>query len=219
MAGKDNINNYKTIIWDWNGTLLNDVWLCVEIVNKLLKKHNQIQLDEDAYKAVFGFPIVDYYRKIGIDLKKESFEALTEKFISNYEAKVKQCLLHEKVIHILNEFRHTKSNQFILTAGHKESVSRLLQHHNISNYFTEVEGLDNHRAESKLDRGRMLIQKYQINKDETVLIGDTIHDFEVANEIGVDCILIANGHQSKQRLKNIKLKPIEILNEIGDLSK
>jgi len=218
MADKSNINNYKTIIWDWNGTLLNDVWLCVEIVNKLLENHNQLQLDEAGYKQVFGFPIVEYYQKIGIDLKKESFEELTQKFIPKYEAKVKQCQLHEKAIHILDKFHHTKSNQFILTAGHKENVSRLLEHHSINKYFTEVEGLDNHRAESKLERGRQLIQKYQINKKEAVLIGDTIHDFEVANEIGVDCILIANGHQSKKRLEKKVLKRIEILDEIGDLS-
>jgi len=101
MALKKGIDDYNTIIWDWNGTLLNDVWLCVEIVNELLVNHNKLRLDETSYREVFGFPITGYYKKIGIDFKKESFELLTKKFIANYDEKVKQCELHKRAIDVL----------------------------------------------------------------------------------------------------------------------
>lgn len=217
MDGKLRISDYNTIIWDWNGTLLNDVWLCVEIVNKLLVNHNNLQLDEDSYRAVFGFPIIDYYKRIGIDLKKESFEILTPKFISSYEASVKKCQLHEGVMKVLNTFKENGTNQFILTAAYKESVLQLLKHYSIEDYFIEIEGLDNYRAESKVDRGKQLISANNINKETTVLIGDTIHDFEVAQEIEVDCILIANGHQSRKRLKDSTQGKVKILDKIGEL--
>jgi len=77
--------------------------------------------------------------------------------------------------------------------------------------------LDNHRAESKIGRGMELIKKNKINTKETVLIGDTIHDLEVAIEIGVDCILIANGHQSKKRLEAKTLGNLRILDKIEEL--
>lgn len=217
MIGKRNINDYSTIIWDWNGTLLNDVWLCIEIVNRFLTEHQQELLNENSYKEVFGFPIVDYYKKIGIDLQKESFDLLTEKFISSYESRVKTCLLHERALEVLNAFKHSKSNQFMLTAAHKESVLHLLEHYSIRDYFTAIEGLDNHRADSKVDRGIQLIKKHQMNKNETVLIGDTLHDFEVAKAMGVDCILIANGHQSQQRLTSQTQNNINVLQKIEEL--
>ena len=155
------INKYDTIIWDWNGTLLNDVWLCVDIVNNLLTNHNNRHLNELEYKEVFGFPIVEYYNKIGIDLQKESFDRLTHKFISNYEAKVKECLLHVCAQDVLHDFSKNNFNQFMLTAAHKESVLPLLNHHMIEKFFMEVEGLDNHRAESKVHRGKHLIAKIE----------------------------------------------------------
>ena len=67
---------YDTIIWDWNGTLLNDLDLCLTIANKMLANHQPTPIDLAGYRNAFGFPITSYYEKIGIDLQKESFEAL-----------------------------------------------------------------------------------------------------------------------------------------------
>ncbi len=217
MTGKKLSAKYDTVIWDWNGTLLNDIWLCVEIVNKILMNHNTNQLNEAQYREAFGFPITDYYQRIGIDLEKESFQVLTEKFISGYESKVRNCELHVGVKHVLEKFSENALQQFILTAAHKKSVLELLDYYSIAHFFNDVEGLDNHRAESKVWRGKLLVEENQINRDRTILIGDTIHDAEVAKEIGVDCMIIANGHQSKRRLKNHTSKQTVLLNRIEEL--
>lgn len=192
---------YSTIIWDWNGTLLNDIKLCVDIVGAMVEGHREEPLSMEEYKRVFGFPIADYYKRIGIDFERESFEQLTEKFISGYNNSVRQCNLHKGVTTTLNQFQSKNINQFILTAAHKKDVEALLLHYSINEFFNGIEGLDNYRAESKVDRGIALIDSHGINRSDTVLIGDTIHDYEVAKEIGVDCVLISNGHQSKERLQ------------------
>ena len=59
---------YKHIIWDWNGTLLDDTWLCVEGINQALIKRNLTPISEDRYREVFTFPVRDYYKKLGFDL-------------------------------------------------------------------------------------------------------------------------------------------------------
>lgn len=217
MIQNKTINNYQTIIWDWNGTLLNDIQLCVGIVNKMLIRHNDLQLDTSSYRAVFGFPITAYYERIGIDFEKESFEQLTETFISSYLAAVQKCALHENVVEVLTTFQAQKREQFILTAAHKESVMPLLDHYHIRQFIKQVEGLDNHRAESKEQRGIHLIEDNQIDRNTAVLIGDTIHDFEVATAIGVDCILIAHGHQSKARLQSKTNNTITVLDSLAEL--
>ena len=65
---------YKHIIWDWNGTLLNDTWLCVEGINKSLEKRSLQTITEEIYRKVFSFPVEDYYKRLGFDFKKEPFE-------------------------------------------------------------------------------------------------------------------------------------------------
>ena len=63
----------KTIIWDWNGTLLDDLDLSLESVNILLEERNLPALSVEKYKDIFCFPIVDYYVKAGFDFEKEAF--------------------------------------------------------------------------------------------------------------------------------------------------
>ena len=209
--------SYQHVIWDWNGTLLNDAWLCVDIVNKLLVAHNDLQLNEESYREVFGFPISAYYQRIGIDLEKESFEQLTQKFIPEYNQRVRNCQLHTQAQAVLQHFQTRDLHQYILTAAHKDSVVELLSTYSLTAYFRAVEGLDNHRAESKVDRGRSLIEDQKIDREKAVMIGDTLHDYEVAEAIGVDCILIASGHQSHSRLETGIGDNGKVIREVGQL--
>jgi len=193
-------HKYEHIIWDWNGTLLNDLWLGIEIANKMLENHGTKQLSTAAYQEAFGFPITGYYEKIGIDLEKESFETLTQNFVRMYNANVGRCMLHDGVLDLLKQFKSQGIQQHILTAAHLDLVNPLLDKFEIRPYFTHIEGVDNFRAEGKVQRGQALIANNHFPKDKTVLIGDTYHDFEVAQAMKIPCILIANGHQSKLRL-------------------
>ena len=209
----------KTIIWDWNGTLLNDLRLCVAIANDLIRPHTNRKLSLEKYLDVFGFPVTDYYARIGIDFEKESFESLAKRFIAGYSAEVKNCLLHDKTRETLQLFNEKGFHQYILTAAHRDNVVDLLHHFSIRDYFRQVAGLDNHHASSKIDVGLQLIANNDIQKENAVLIGDTIHDFEVANKIGVNCILIANGHQSKERLNQGTPENVRVIDSMAELEK
>jgi len=212
------MKKYKSVIWDWNGTLLNDPWLCLKIANKILKNHNDLQLDLEAYRSVFGFPITSYYEKIGIDFQKESMQVLTEKFISSYTAEVLDCELHQGVTEILANLQKCGVKQYILTAAHKSTIIPLLTHYKIFENFVAIEGLDNHRAESKVERGHILLSSNQIEKESAIMVGDTDHDLEVAKELGIACIQVANGHQSKSRLEHASAGRIQVLDSIKSLS-
>lgn len=204
----------ETIIWDWNGTLLNDLELCVESINSLLANRNLAPLTPKKYREVFTFPVKDYYEKAGFDFAKEDFAIPAHEFIDLYNSKVKNCSLHQNVIPILEQFKINGINQFILSATKQDNLEETLKHNSIFDFFEGVVGLNDHYAVSKIERGEQLISGNKIVKETSVIIGDTIHDFEVAKELGIDCILIANGHQSKQRLKSTGALVLNSINEL-----
>ena len=72
----------QTIVWDWNGTLLDDVELCRHTINRLLVKRGLKRLDLEQYRRVFQFPIIEYYRKAGFDLEAEPFEVLAHEYMA-----------------------------------------------------------------------------------------------------------------------------------------
>jgi phosphoglycolate phosphatase len=190
-----------SIIWDWNGTLLNDAGLAVQIMNQMLTRRGLLPLSIDSYKSVFTFPVKDYYQKIGFDFQTESFEIPAMEFIELYNSQLKDCSLHFETIKVLNHFQSVGVKQYILSAMEQNVLNDCLKHYQIENFFEHVSGLDNFYAASKILNGHRLMAELNLDPSDLVLIGDTVHDFEVATELGCPCILIANGHQSKAVLR------------------
>ncbi len=208
----------QTIIWDWNGTLLNDLDFCVSTINILLKKRELTLLNRNLYREVFTFPVKDYYHAIGFDFEKEEFAIPAKEFIDLYDKGVENCTLHQKAIEILSWFKEKNTRQFVLSAMQQNMLEQTIKHNSIYNCFEGVFGLDNHYAVSKVERGKQLISEFNIEKNKTWIIGDTIHDFEVAEKLGIKCILIADGHQSEKRLKSTGTVVISELNELRNIN-
>ena len=206
----------QTIIWDWNGTLLNDLDFCISTINILLKKRELTLLNRNLYREVFTFPVKDYYRAVGFDFEKEEFAIPAKEFIDLYDSGVEKCTLHLKAIEVLSRFKEKNTRQFVLSAMQQNMLEQTIKHNSIYNYFEGVFGLDNHYAVSKIERGKQLILEFNLEKDKTWIIGDTIHDFEVAEKLGINCILIADGHQSEKRLQSTG---VNVVRKLDDLRK
>jgi phosphoglycolate phosphatase len=197
------INNYKHIIWDWNGTLVDDVWLVVEIMNKMLKKRHLPGIDSKKYREIFDFPVIKYYIKLGFDFSRESFENLTVEFIGEYYDRFNECKLFYETEKVLQEIKDLGISQSILSASKEDVLIEKIKYYKIETFFCKIIGLDNHYAESKIERGKKWIVDLHVNPREVLLIGDTVHDFIVSKHIGSDCQLIANGHNSRKKLEKL----------------
>ena len=193
-------SQYKHIIWDWNGTLLNDAWLFVEIMNSVLENRNMATISLEKYRKIFGFPVKDYYKKLGFDLEKESFQKCGLEFIKAYEKRRYEADLYPMVNSILSKLVSINIHHSILSAQHQTLLDDLTKYYNIRKYFTEINGLNDYYAHSKIDKGIEWMKKTGLNAKEVLLIGDTDHDFEVAKALEVDCLLISHGHHCHSRL-------------------
>jgi len=205
---------HKHIIWDWNGTLLDDVEIVIDAMNVLLKKRKLTLLDYKTYIDIFTFPVQDYYAHVGFDFGIEPFEELATEYITELNSN-KYCFkLHTGVIEILDDI-HTKGiTQSILSASQEKELNDIVKSLGIGGYFKKIAGLDNHYAKSKVEKGKEILAELELKPQEVLLVGDTIHDYEVSQEIGCDCLLVANGHQSYERLAILE---VDIVNSLADV--
>jgi phosphoglycolate phosphatase len=208
------VNGYHTIIWDWNGTLLDDSWLAVEIMDKMLKSRNMPGLSIERYQELFDFPVKDYYANLGFDFNVESFEMVGTEFIEKYDARRFECKLRFKAIDLLKNIKESSLRQFVLSARNHKQLDEELDFHQIHKYFNHFSGLSDNYANGKLQLGMQLIKLQNIDVAKTLMIGDTLHDFEVAQALGIDCILLEGGHQSENRLKAVNVKIVRGLDEL-----
>ena len=208
------IKNYKHIIWDWNGTLLDDTILCMDLMNYFLRSKKKKSIDLEIYKEIFTFPVYDYYLNAGLEISEKEFKELSIDFIDKYETFKYDCLLFTDVKKTISTLKENKINQSVLSAYSQDQLEEFLKHYELFENFENVVGLDNIYAAGKIENGKKLIREIDETPDEVVLIGDTLHDLEVANEIGCNCILVSRGHQSKERLIKSGAKVIDSFTEL-----
>ena len=182
------LRNYSDIIWDWNGTLFDDVKLCHNIMNNLLASRSLPILTLNRYKEIFTFPVREYYIKAGHDFSKEPFEKIGADFMEEYEAKKNDCELFPFSDNILHKIQSLNIRQHLLSAYEQESLIAIIKNHGISEYFTFIKGLDHIYADDKVKIGKQLMNEISVDgtRYKVILIGDTIHDFEVAHKIEID---------------------------------
>ncbi len=205
---------YRHVIWDWNGTLLDDKWLCIESINRLLERRNLPPITMEIYDRIFGFPVRDYYQKAGFDFNREPFEVPALEFIQLYDAKKSECRLQPGAREVIEEMHRSGCRQYLLSASETLILNELVRLHGISEYFVKIKGLDNHYAQGKTDLGRDLLQEINPEPGFVVMIGDTCHDEEVALELGIPCILFDGGHFTRERLKACSSRIISSLEEL-----
>jgi phosphoglycolate phosphatase len=209
--------NYQHIIWDWNGTLFDDVWLCVEVLNGVLEKWGKSQTDIESYKQRFGFPVKNYYESLGFDFSVEPFDEIANQFIEEYNRRRPEGSLHEGAVEILEHIKSRDIKQSILSAYHQELLEDVVNYFGIRDYFEKLVGLNDYYANSKVHLGRGLIKDLNLEPQQILLIGDTIHDFEVANDIGVNCVLLSCGHQNRQRLAVCGCEVLDSVRQLSEL--
>ena len=204
---------YKYILWDWNGTLLNDVQLCLDIANTLLHERGlPVQSLED-YRRRFDFPIIEYYKRAGFDFEKESFETLSVYFIEAYESRRSGCALYDHARLVLEAFSG-HATQAILSAYKQDTLDTLVDEHGLRGYFSHIQGHGDIYAQGKQASAEILMEVLGAHGDQTVLIGDTLHDLEIAEHIGAACVLVAQGHQHIERLLTSHVPVVRSLDEL-----
>ncbi len=207
----------KAIIWDYNGTLLDDLSIGVQSINQMLLKRRLPLLSEESYREVFTFPVKTYYETVGFNFNKEDWDVTAKEFIALYSSFLPNSNIFPEAIQLLSHFKTLDKKQFILSAMEQNMLNHSVKTENIDGFFSEVSGIDDIYASSKIENGIKMIQEHQLNPKEVCLLGDTVHDYEVSQELGCQCILIAAGHQSIKKLKQTGC-PI-VVNHLKDIIK
>lgn len=189
------------VLWDWNGTLVDDVDHCVEVVNHLLDSHAMPMTSKQRYREVFEFPVVNYYERLGFDFTKEPFADLCHRFLERYMMGLRDLPLVAGMDSVLRSLQARGIQQSVLSASAQSDLDVMMDHFQLGHVFSHVFGIQDRMAASKVERGQELLRVTRSSPENTVLVGDTLHDLEVAERLGIRSILVSHGHQTAERLR------------------
>lgn len=194
---KTNAGNYSHIVWDFNGTLLDDVSICIEAMNGLLKRYGRPAIDSfETYRRNFCFPVADYYEKIG--LERQKFAIYAAEWVAEYNLRLAFAGVCAGAHDVLELFRKSGCRQYLLSATEQTMLKEQVRALGLGAYFDGLIGQDDTYARGKLEAAVNWSTK--VKPARALFIGDTVHDFEVASAVGAECMLLASGHQDSERL-------------------
>ena len=189
------------IIWDWNGTLLDDVGASVQALNAMLAARGLPALTRAFYRAHFGFPVRPFYARIGMDPDAE-WERICVEFHDNLRAAPQA--LRPDARGALALARRRGARQAVLSALREDLLLRDTAAAGVQGFFDAIYGVDNLNGATKAARGRDLLAAIRAARPRPsalFLIGDTLHDAEVASALGATPLLVDGGHQDAARLR------------------
>ena len=207
---------YDAIIYDWNGTIINDVKISHDILCVLLDEYGLKRVNVEEYRNAFTFPVIKYYQKVGFDFTKYSFEEVAQKYVPLYDKNYVKCQLFDGAVEVIEKFKKCGIKQYLLSATQQNALNTQLKYFGIENLFDRVVGTDNFHGKSKVDEGLELIENEDLKGKKYLLIGDTEYDFEVGQKLGADVVLCDFGHRPRESLLGVTKKIVSSFFELID---
>ena len=203
----------RHIVWDWNGTLCDDVQAAVNSMNAMLGKRRLPLIDVAEHRGMFRFPVRDYYDALGFQLDIEDWDALAKEFADVFHADF-SARLFDGARDVLRRLADAGVAMSVLSACEQGALDAALDRHGLRGRFVAARGLRHNGADSKLEAARALFAEIGAPFDDVWMIGDTAHDSEVAAEAGCQCLLVCAGYQSRKRLLRVG---VPVLDSVADV--
>lgn len=209
-------NMKKVLIWDFNGTIIDDVDYCIDIENRMLRERNMDFISTyEQYRRDFCFPVIDYYYKIGYTFEEESYADISVEFNEMYNAGFDSISLMEGFRELIAQAKEKGYENVILSASRQDYLEEQCRRLGIDFLFDEILGIDNNLGGSKIDMALQWMETADVHPDDCRYIGDTLHDMETAAALGIrNYTLIACGHQSYEILREKTPNVVNSLKEV-----
>lgn len=187
------------LIWDFNGTVMDDLNASVCAVNAMLTRRGLPLITEEWYTKNLVMPLEVFYEGVGFDMKKENLPEVSEEF-------QKECQKYPRPVfpevqEALERFFKKGMHQALFSSLYHDTLLAQVQERGIEGYFEGIEGQKNRLLGGKTATVKEYLHRRGIRPEEALIIGDLTTDGQMAKALGCPCALIAKGHQHFEVLK------------------
>ncbi|MBN1941021.1 MAG: HAD family hydrolase [Candidatus Diapherotrites archaeon] len=200
----------ETIIFDWNGVLMNDIECIFCATNDRLEMQGHARISRKKFAELYEMPWTNFYKKLGVPVNIEEEYTAWETLYPKY---CKKNRLFPKAKETLQKLKQQKIRIIIFSSHNQSLLEEEVKEFGISSYIDVISGSHADKKEKILE----LVKKNGIKKEAAIYVGDTCHDIETARIVGIRSIGVLGGVDSKEKLE--KAKPDFIIKGIGKLPK
>ncbi|HEX2357474.1 MAG TPA: HAD hydrolase-like protein [Micromonosporaceae bacterium] len=190
------------LVWDWNGTLLNDLDLVVSATNEAFVRAGGAPISADEHRRRFRRPIAEFYGEmLGRELTGDGFAELDEVFHACYNAGLPACALVDDAVGALRAWPDTQS---LLSMWFHDELVPAVDRHGLTRHFARVDGQRVRPGGGLIFKAELLaghLAALGVPGEAAVLIGDSVDDADAAAAVGAACVLYSGGFTDAERLR------------------
>ncbi|GAA3735338.1 phosphoglycolate phosphatase-like HAD superfamily hydrolase [Spinactinospora alkalitolerans] len=196
-------NGVTHIVWDWNGTLLNDTDANLASVNRLCAEFGRDPVDLDYWRSIFRRPLIPCYEELlGRPLTDGDWQRIDTTYHDHYKGLLPSCDLADGVLEVLRAWNAGGGTQSLLSMASHDHLVPLIADRGLTEHFTRVDGRRyDAEHDSKAEHLVEHLRAQDADPAATVLIGDIDDDAHAATAAGAHAILVATGMMSRTRLE------------------
>ena len=174
----------KHIIWDFNGTLLNDAQLSVDLDNDVFDQIGVPRITLEDYRNNMTMPVRDFYPRVGVDYARHSYEEIARLWLDEFNKRAVGVGLIPGVLEVIRALHAQGRSQSVLSASYEPSVRAQCAALGLTPYMKDISGLQDESAGKKTEIGRRQLRELGL---------------------GADCVLVSWGHNDLKRLESAGL--------------
>lgn len=187
----------RHVVWDWNGTLFDDLHIVVESVNVALSPLGGPTIDADGYRDHFQRPVQRFYDLLlGRSVEEHEWRAIDEHFHEAYRSRLGRAGLHHSALPAIERVAASGGSQSLLSMWWHDELVPAVERLGLDAYMLRVDGNRydaGDRKAAQLSRHLAALAAHGVDRRHVVMVGDTFDDGHAAHENGIGCVLFAGG--------------------------
>lgn len=212
--------NTKFIVWDWNGTLFDDVAACLHCANLILAHTGRPAIDENFYREAYDIPIDRFYLNLGFneDELRINKSKMQNIFHDHYEDHAIKSGLRDGAKEILARAKQTGVCNYVLSNHLRPSIEQNLDRLNIAAFIDSVMAFETRETQFYQPKGvRFATHMREVGLVPTLgmIIGDTPEEVHIGKELGLTTVALTGGNASEARL--IAARPDHVIHSLKEM--
>ncbi len=207
----------KHIIWDFNGTLLNDAQLSVDLDNYVFDQIGVPRITLADYRNNMTMPVRDFYPLVGVDYARHSYEEIARLWLDEFNQKAVGVGLLPGALDAIKTLHAQGRSQSVLSASYEPSLKKQCDALGLTPYMKDISGLQDESAGKKTEIGQRQLRELGLSGADVVLVGDMLADAHLAQALGADCVLVSWGHNDLKRLQSTGLPVAHSFEELESI--
>lgn len=194
------------VVWDWNGTLVEDLPVVVESVNAALGAIGEAPITEDDYRACFTRPVGQFYeRLLERSVSAPEWDTLDRVFHDQYRAALDRVPLTADAVEAIDAVRTRGWSQSILSMWWEDELVDVVARHGLIDSMALVQGNVDDPGGEKASHLLRHVSTLDVDVGSVVMIGDSTDDAVAAGVVGTACVLYDGGSHHLDDLEDLGL--------------